>query len=371
MRLFTIPVTVWLWLGLIAWTACGGCEDPASPRLRPDAADAGTDSGADIAGDLNNQNINNQQPAEVAVVELPLVGDAAGALAEYSSLAWFGDTLILVPQFPSRLGDALVALEKSRILAYLDGAPAATLTWARVPFDDGGLSRQIPSFEGFEAIGFSGGTVYMTIEAGSTAGTTCTVVKGTVTTDPGLSITLDPQSLREIPQAVQLDNMGHEALLVLEDRVVTLYEANGANVNPSPVVQTFDLQLSPLEAVPMASLEYRLTDVTTVDASGTFWALNYFYPGEADLLDPAPDPLVVQFGEGPTHAASEVVERLVELAFSPSGVTHTGAAPVQLRLMPGEARNWEGLVRLDDRGFLVVTDKFPTTILAFVPFPAR
>jgi hypothetical protein len=211
----------------------------------------------------------------------------------------------------------------------------------------------------------------MTIEAGSTAGTTCTVVKGTVTTEPGLSITLDPLSLREIPQAVQLDNMGHEALLVLEDRVVTLYEANGANVNPSPVVQTFDLQLSPLASVPMASLEYRLTDVTTVDASGMFWALNYFYPGEADLLDPAPDPLVDQFGEGPTHAASEVVERLVELAWSPSGVTHTGAAPIQLRLMPGEARNWEGLVRLDDRGFLVVTDKFPTTILAFVPYPAR
>jgi len=368
MRSFRIPVTAWLWLGFVAWTACCGCEEPSSPHTRHDAADLD----ADLDGNVNNQNnINNMQPAEVAVVELPLTGNAAGALAEYSALAWFGDTLILVPQFPSRFDNALVALEKSQILAYLDGAPAETLAWFTVPFDDGGLGTQIAFFEGYEAIGFSGGMVYMTIEAGSTAGTTCTVVRGTVTTEPGLSITLDPQSLTEIPQAVQLDNMGHEALLVLEDRVVTFYEANGANVNPSPVVQTFDLPLVPQAGVPMVSLEYRVTDVTTADASGHFWALNYFYPGEADLLDPAPDPLAVQFGEGATHAASDVVERLVELAWSPTGVTHTGAAPIQLRLMPGDARNWEGLVRLDDRGFLIVTDKFPTTILAFVPFPAR
>jgi hypothetical protein len=35
----------------------------------------------------------------------------------------------------------------------------------------------------------------------------------------------------------------------------------------------------------------------------------------------------------------------------------------------GLGRNWEGLVRLDDRGFLLVTDLFPGTILGFVPAP--
>jgi len=36
--------------------------------------------------------------------------------------------------------------------------------------------------------------------------------------------------------------------------------------------------------------------------------------------------------------------------------------------LPGnDARNWEGIVRLDNRGFLLATDKFPTTILGFVP----
>jgi hypothetical protein len=32
-----------------------------------------------------------------------------------------------------------------------------------------------------------------------------------------------------------------------------------------------------------------------------------------------------------------------------------------------DTRNWEGLVRLDDYGFLLATDKYPRTILAFVP----
>ena len=35
----------------------------------------------------------------------------------------------------------------------------------------------------------------------------------------------------------------------------------------------------------------------------------------------------------------------------------------------GVARNWEGIARLEGRGFLLVTDQFPDTILAFVPYP--
>ncbi len=32
--------------------------------------------------------------------------------------------------------------------------------------------------------------------------------------------------------------------------------------------------------------------------------------------------------------------------------------------------NWEAMVRLDDRGFLIMTDRYPSTLLAFVPLPA-
>jgi hypothetical protein len=43
--------------------------------------------------------------------------------------------------------------------------------------------------------------------------------------------------------------------------------------------------------------------------------------------------------------------------------------PIQMELTSDDARNWEGLVRLDERGFLIMTDKFPETILGFVTMP--
>ncbi len=357
-----------LWLGLFAWTACGGCE--GEDLRRTAAVDGAADHLDGLDGENNTNNVNNAQPVELGIVELPLTGAFAAALREYSALAWLGDTLILVPQYPSKLGDQLVALEKSQILAYLGGAPAATLVPVGVPLDDGGIPGRLSWFEGFEGLAFFGDAAYLTIETSGAAGMRCYVVKGEVRRTPALSIVLDPQSLTEIPLAVQLDNMCHEALLALPDRIVTFFEANGANVNPDPVVQTFDPGLAPLTALPMARLEYRVTDVTPVDADGRFWAINYFYPGDEDLLDPAPDALAARYGEGPTHAAAAGVERLVELVWSPTGVTLADRPPLQLRLMEGDSRNWEGIARLDDRGFLLVTDKFPTTILAFVPFPA-
>jgi hypothetical protein len=86
-------------------------------------------------------------------------------------------------------------------------------------------------------------------------------------------------------------------------------------------------------------------------------------------LLPASDPLAESFGKGPTHSRLPMVERLVEMQYDASGVSLTGAAPVQLQLAMLETRNWEGLVLLDGRGFLLATDKYPSTILAFVPMP--
>ena len=43
-------------------------------------------------------------------------------------------------------------------------------------------------------------------------------------------------------------------------------------------------------------------------------------------------------------------------------------APVQLTLGTGVSRNWEGIVVLEDRGFLIITDTHPRSLLSFVPF---
>jgi len=96
--------------------------------------------------------------------------------------------------------------------------------------------------------------------------------------------------------------------------------------------------------------------------------MNYLYPGERDLLDPAVDDVAREHGVGVSHRDRTVVERLVELQVTPSGIRRTSASPVWLELAPETGHNWEGVVRFGD-GFLLVTDTFPETILAYVSPP--
>ena len=63
----------------------------------------------------------------------------------------------------------------------------------------------------------------------------------------------------------------------------------------------------------------------------------------------------------------KVIARLLEFELTETSVTLVDRPPIQLELHPLGLRNWEGIVRLEDRGFLLVTDKFPETILGFVP----
>jgi hypothetical protein len=185
---------------------------------------------------------------------------------------------------------------------------------------------------------------------------------------------LDTATLAQIPAQSPVDNKSDEALLVAGDRLVTLYEANGAEVNPAPVAHVFDMALTPAGTIPFPNIEYRITDATTLDREGRFWTINYFFPGDTELLAET-DPLTERYGQGPTHAQNVTVERLVEFQLTELGISLVDTPPIQLELsntlLGALGRNWEGLVRLDDLGFLLVTDIFPETILAFVPTPGH
>ncbi len=65
------------------------------------------------------------------------------------------------------------------------------------------------------------------------------------------------------------------------------------------------------------------------------------------------------------------MERLLELRLTEDDrIVRTETPPINLKPTPGQdCCNWEALVRLDDRGFLLMTDKYPGTLLAFVPNP--
>ncbi len=317
--------------------------------------------------------ISSPTAREQPVIEIALAGPLANRQAEISGMTWHHDILILLPQYPSRFRQensdaAIFTLSKTEILASLEKTREGPLSPQRLAFFDHGVANEIIGFEGYEAIAARDGQVFLTIEANAQGTMTGYLIAGHLS--PDLSeIHLEPATLTEIPCQATLDNMSDETLLLAEDVLVTLYEANGINVNPQPIAHRFDLQLNPVPPTSFPNIEYRITDATALDDNKHFWAINYFYPGDRAKLQPGPDPLTQQFEEGTPHTKSEIVERLVAFQYQDSGINFLDIPAIQLQLLDDTARNWEGLVRLTDLGFLLVTDEHPRTILAFVPMP--
>lgn len=300
---------------------------------------------------------------EQPVTVLELTGSIAVPEAELSGLAWHGETLILLPQYPERFGEgdgAVFALSKADIQTAVQ--TATSLEPKPVLLNAPGLKESISNFQGYESIVFHGDQVFLTIEAGEGTDMHGYLVSGEISADES-EITLDVSNVVEIPMAFPSDNHSDEAILIMGDSVLTFFEINGADLNPAPVAHIFDLDLNPQGTISFPNLEYRLTDAAA--DGNNFWVINYFFPGDTDMA-PSVDPLAETYGEGPTHAQQDQVERLVEMKYSPNGISFANSAPIQLTLDGDTARNLEGLVLLDEQGFLLVTDKFPSTMLIFV-----
>jgi hypothetical protein len=310
------------------------------------------------------------RPLETPVTALRMGGPAALPGAEFSGMAWYGDTLILLPQYPDFTNDgkfALYALPKQAILDHLSDQGATPLEPVPVTLLENGLRDILPAFAGFESIAFDGDRAYLTIEAWSNEGAIGYLVGAWVDPDSA-TVSIDTSTITLIPpQSAQL-NVSDETLVATPSGPLTIYELNGAQINPSPVAHRFDAALQPIDTMPFPNVEYRITDGTPLDADGRFWAINFHFPTNENP-DPESDPIADQYGRGATHNESSRVERLLEFQYDGAQVTRTETPPLQLELSL-LARNWEGIVRLDDLGFLLVTDKFPGTLLGFVPHAA-
>jgi len=306
---------------------------------------------------------------EQPVTQIMLSGPITDGKAELSGLAWVGDNLVLLPQYPNvfdESGDGfLYYIPKAEIIAYLDGTSQAALEPHPIQLVAPDLTDQIRNYQGFESIGFSGQRAFLTIESGEGANMQGYLISGVLSPDLGVLL-LDTSQLTEISPQAKSENHTDESILVLEDKIITFYEVNGEAVVADPVAHVFDYDLNSLGTVPMVNLEYRLTD-TALASANEFWGIDYFFPGDTDLL-PESDPVLKAFGMGKSQVDHAQVERLVKFQYSDSEITFVNTPPVLLTL-ENDARNWEGLVVLGERGFLMATDKFPSTILAFVPMP--
>jgi hypothetical protein len=307
--------------------------------------------------------------SEQSVTLLPLVGPITSPEAEISGMAWYGNNLVLLPQYPERFSvgeiPQIFVLPGSAIVETLEGN-RTTLEPIPRPIVLPDFQALIPGFQGFEAIGFAGDQVFLTIEADTGEKTAGYLVRGRVIGNLQ-ELQISAEEIATIPSQSGIGNMAEESLIVTDQEVLTLHEINGEALNPEPVAHRFSFDLQPLEPLPFPNLEYRVIDATAMDESGHFWVVNYFYEGD-QFLKPQQDPLIVEYGLGATHAQQATVERLVALEYDGDSINRINQPPLLLTL-DEQGRNWEALVRLEDRGFLVMTDRFPGTVLAFVAEP--
>jgi len=304
------------------------------------------------------------------VTQIPLNGPVARPEAEISGMAWYGDLLILLPQYPYRfpVSDAgsLFALPRSEILDYLHGKTVGPLKPFQIPFYASGLETSIRGFEGFEAIAIDGNQVFMTIEA-HPSGMMGYLIAGQIASDLS-EIRMDTTRLSQIQPATGLPNFSDEALLVFGSRLISIYEISGGLFNPNPVAHMFDFSLQLQDILAFPDIPYRISDATPPDDSGKFWAINFTLRGESQAT-PSSGSLLDGFRE--ELSQFETLERLVEFQFSEAGIVLSDDSPPILLESTNSRQNsnWEAIARLDELGFLVATDEHPDTILGFVPYP--
>lgn len=309
--------------------------------------------------------------AEVTPQPLPLAGDAADGAAELSGLAWYdAETLVLLPEHkkpPYWHGGEprLYTLSRAQLARAIAGDPTP-LEPRAVPLDFSGFEQRIPNWDGMESIVFDGRKAYLTVEAKDEGDTRRGhLVSARIIGD--LERVVLERSVM-LPKQAPLTNKSYEAVAAVGEYLFAFPEAPDPAFFPNPFVARYTRDLEPAGHLPLPRMGWRLTDVAQ-PAGDHIWAINYYYPGD-ETLGGFKDDLVARYGAGLSHGRSRQVERLLRLEVGRDALTLVDEPPIQLSLVE-DARNWEGMVRWPEGGFVVVTDRFPRTILAYVARPDR
>jgi len=308
--------------------------------------------------------------SEIQFKEIKLEGEIAHRESEISGLAWYRDYLILLPQFPFKFGDGLSGslfyIPKSKIIYHLQSKSQTPLKPARLKLFADGLEQFNRWGSGYEGIIFNDNDVYIIFE--SYRNSNAFVVKGEIDFANN-SVTLEAATLQEIEIPTKLPNLTAETITLFEDKILVINEVNGINLIENPKANLFSSELSSRSEISLPNIEYRVTDATEIEKDSTFWVINYLWTGEINYIKPQNDALFDKYGIGKSHQNSQTVERLVKLKISNNEIQFADQPPIYIQLNSNRgSRNWEGLVKLDEIGFLVATDMFPRTILGFIPY---
>ena len=302
-----------------------------------------------------------QVTLEVVPRILPLELDEDLAAVEFSSICWWDDELVLLPQHPELAGRCLLVLSRdsiARAVAEIEsGREVRPLRPRRIPTETASVPDSIRAYDGLEAIVIRDDRCYVLAEYGNeTEAWGSRLITGSIERDRN-QVYLEHVGATEITSQGTRTNFTEETLILSGNECWVISELNGRRVVDRPSLLRFSLDLEPLGDMPMPPLEYRVTDATNLDAEGRFWVLNIFWPPDADLVLP-------EVESGP-------VERLVPLRRNGDRIERDPSRPIlDLRgNREGPMHNWEGVARWGDDGFLLVTDEYPENLLAYVAQP--
>lgn len=307
------------------------------------------------------------EPLEYDVSEIPLPAKWQDRSFEYSGLSWYGDKLVILPQYPHRSEYRIPVIQKAELArfaaagdAYVGPIPTEEMT-----LDSSAFRKRLVGYEGLESIAFYGDHAFLTIETEYDTRTAGYVVRARV---EGSEIKIEYDTLRPLFTQTKIGNLAYEAIAVNDQGVYVLYELNGGpNQRPRVLVFDHDLKWRGTRIV-AHPIEYRITDASSELDDGSFYVMNYHWPG--DGWESSACLLTQEYGRGKTHSESEVVERIVHVTRDGTrGFLGDQDAPRQLRLAKDEARNWEGLEFFEDVGFLLISDEYPRTMLGLVRLP--
>jgi len=277
---------------------------------------------------------------------------------QISGLDWHGDDLILLPQFPEDFGGNAFSIPKADIIRYVNG-DTSPLNISEISFIENGIREKITNPE-YEAIAFTGDTAYLLTEKERPMESYIVRAK----LDSKNVLNIEPDKAKKIPIPFDTFEMGCESIVLIDDTIHVFYEANGSNINSSPQVFRFDLDLNPLQSLALPNIEFRITDATRVDDANSFWVINNFWQGEERKLKPAEDEFIPNI----FNKREDGIKRLLHLELKDNEIIIADTYPLMLE---SEEWNWEGLVKLDDIGFLIINDEYSPkpekTTLGFIP----
>jgi len=324
---------------------------------------------------ISDSKSKHLQVQETAVHAIPLAPPLNDPEAEISGLSWCGDRLILLTQYPERFVDDgnsyFYFLKRNQVLGFLDGTVDTALEAQKIKLNEHGLRQMMDNFDGYEAITCKDNHVWLTIEAVNTNGRYQSfIVPGEIDFDGKPTLSINSKKLTQLESQTNMKDMAEETLVLLGDDAIAIHEANDPRFVPEPKAKLVSRTDMTVSDISFPHMPYRITDATDLDLNGRFWVINYKYSGD-EFSRQTDDPLSKQYGKGASHQKYYNVERLIELRLNGNTITREDRAPIPLLMTAVEGRNWEGIVRLGNRGFLIATDKHPSTMLGFVPMAKK